>query len=704
MIYRLKLGNPFETDAVVNFDDVNDRSDVEFLELLGNLEVQLFIDNHPSEGDPAVTVTYEMSDEAVIYGLGESMRGMNKRGYKYISDNTDEPDQLEGKHSLYGSHNFIVVKDREEIFGLFFDYPGKMEFDLGFTHRNEIKITVPARDVNIYMINGVDIKGIVKQFRKIIGQSYIPPLWAFGFGQSRYSYETADEVREVVNKYRKLGIPLDSVYLDIHYMDGFKNFTVDKKRFPNFAEFVEELREQGVRLVPIIDAAIKNEEGYQPYDEAKAKGYLCTNEDNSLFGIGVWPGWCNLPDFLRPEVRAWWGEQYATLTDAGIEGFWNDMNEPAIFYTGWSFGATIDLLDELALNENEPKVEDVYRISDSINAWRSHNEYKHFYHKVDGKKIRHDKVHNLYGYMMTRGAFEGLEQQLGGKRPLLFSRSSYIGAHRYGGIWTGDNNSWWSHLLLNLQQLPGLNMCGFLYSGADTGGFGYDTSEDLLMRWIALSIFTPLFRNHSVIGSRRQECYAFDNTEGFKEIIALRYRLIPYLYSEYLKAALNDEMLFRPLGFDYEDDDFAHTVEDQLLLGEGLMIAPVYQQNAVGRYVYLPEEMLFIRFKSATEYKLEVLSAGHHYIECALTEVPLFLRRGNILPLGNVQVCTDDMRHYKEAGSSGELNGNDFEIISWPEAEDETPRSESYEMLIEVNREIVVNNIFKINDEEEKDQ
>ena len=145
MIYRLKLGNPFETDAVVNFEDVNDRSDVEFLELLGNLEVQLFIDNHPSEGENAVTVTYEMSDEAVIYGLGETMRGINKRGYKYISDNTDEPDQLEGKYSLYGSHNFIVVKDREEIFGLFFDYPGKMEFDLGFMKRSEIRITVPVR-------------------------------------------------------------------------------------------------------------------------------------------------------------------------------------------------------------------------------------------------------------------------------------------------------------------------------------------------------------------------------------------------------------------------------------------------------------------------------------------------------------------------------------------------------------------------------
>ena len=696
MVYRLRIGNPVETDAVVNYDQVNDRNDVEFLELFGNLGVQLYIDNHPADDESAVLVTYEMSDDAVIFGLGESMRGINKRGYKYISYNTDEPDQLETKNSLYGAHNFIIVKDEDEVFGMFFDYPGKMEFDLGFTNRSQIRITVPEKNLNVYLINGVDLKSITKQFRQIIGKSYIPPLWGFGYGQSRYSYETADEVREVVNKYRQLGIPLDSVYLDIHYMDSFKNFTVDKKRFPNFPEFVEELREQGVRLVPIIDAAISNDEGYGPYEDAKAKGYFCTNEDNSLFSIGVWPGWCNVPDFLRPEVRTWWGEQYKCLTDTGIEGFWNDMNEPAIFYTGWSFGSTVDLFDEIALHENEPKVDDFYKLSSAIDAWRSQEQYKKFYHKIDGKKIRHDKVHNLYGYNMTRGAFEGLEEQLGGKRPLLFSRSSYIGAHRYGGIWTGDNNSWWSHLLLNLQQLPGLNMCGFLYSGADTGGFGWDTTEDLLMRWIALSIFTPLFRNHSTLGSRHQECYCFENTNGFKEIISLRYRLIPYLYSEYLKCVENDDMFFRPLGFDYEDDDFALTVEDQLLLGEGLMIAPVYKQNAVGRYVYLPEEMLFIRFRSATEYTTEVLPAGHHFIECALTEVPLFLRKNHILPLGNVQVCTDDMRHYKEAGFNGELNGNDFEIISFPDEEGEGARSEKYELYIENRREIVKNTIFRI--------
>ncbi len=697
MIYRTVLGNPIETDAVIDLSEVNDRSDVEFLEILGNIGVSLFNGKRSKEDKASVTLIYTMGDDAVVYGLGESMRGINKRGYKYISDNTDEPSQLETKHSLYGAHNFFVVKDAEEEFGLFFDYPSRMEFDIGYTNRNEIVVSIPEKDVAIYLIMGCDMKSIVSQFRKIIGKSYIPPLWGFGYGQSRYSYMNEEEVREVVNKYRSAGIPLDSVYLDIDYMEEYKNFTVNKESFPNFADFTEDLKEQGIRLVPIIDAGIKNEEGYAPFDEGKAKGYFCTNEDNSLFSVGVWPGWCNLPDFLRPEVRKWWGEQYLTLIDSGIEGFWNDMNEPAIFYTGWSFGDTIDAFNEMHCSDEEPKPNDFYRITDSMEKWRSHEEYKRFFHTIDGKKIRHDLVHNLYGYNMTRGAFEVLDKELSGRRPLLFSRSSYIGAHRYGGIWTGDNNSWWSHLLLNLQQLSGLNMCGFLFSGADTGGFGCDVTEDLLIRWLELSIFTPLLRNHTTLGSRRQECYQFTDNNAFKEIISLRYRLIPYLYSEYLKAANNDEMYFRALGFDFEDDDTALSIEDQLLLGEGLMIAPVYTQNAVGRYVYLPEDMLYICFKSATEYTTKVLEKGHHYIECKLKEVPLFLRKGHILPLGSVQVCTDDMRRYKEGGAMGELNADDFEIIAFPH-NDDTVSTEKYEMYTENNRETVVNTIYNFAD------
>lgn len=219
------------------------------------------------------------------------------------------------------------------------------------------------------------------------------------------------------------------------------------------------------------------------------------------------------------------------------------------------------------------------------------------------------------------------------KRRNLFSRSSYIGSHRFGGIWTGDNASWWPHLLLNIQMMPSLNMCGYLFSGADIGGFGADVSRDLLLRWLAFGIFTPLMRNHSAKDTRRQECFRFEHPEDFAHVIGVRYRLLPYLYSEYIKAALNDEMYFRPLAFDYPEDAAAREVEDQLMLGDGLMIAPVYLQNASGRCVYLPEDMLFVKFLPDGTLHQEPLSKGLHRISAALNEVPLFIKKNHILPL-----------------------------------------------------------------------
>ena len=249
--------------------------------------------------------------------------------------------------------------------------------------------------------------------------------------------------------------------------------------------------------------------------------------------------------------------------------------------------------------------------------------------------VRHDQVHNLYGYNMTRAASEGLASIAPDKRFLLFSRSSCIGMHRYGGGWTGDNHSWWSHLLLNLKMLPSLNMCGFLYVGADLGGFNADTSRDLLLRWLALGVFTPLMRNHSGCDTRRQEFYQFEGPEDFRSVIETRYRLIPYLYSEYMKAALNGDMLFKPLAFVYPEDEIALQTEDQLMLGNEVMIAPVYTQNATGRMVYLPEEMLFVKFGPEGRITQEVLPAGTHFVKVALNEVPLFIRKGACIPVAD---------------------------------------------------------------------
>ena len=259
-------------------------------------------------------------------------------------------------------------------------------------------------------------------------------------------------------------------------------------------------------------------------------------------------------------------------------------------------------------------------------------DYDKFYHNVDGKMVKHSEVHNLYGMNMTRSAFEALQEISPEKRTLFFSRSSYIGAHRYGGIWQGDNKSWWSHILQSMQQLPALNMAGFLFTGSDTGGFGCDTTEDLMIRWLQYSLFTPLFRNHSADGTREQELYQFSNVEATGKMIQIRYSLIPYLYSEFLKAALNDEMMFKPLAFDFPDDAMAEQVEDQLLLGNELMIAPIYKQNAQGRYVYLPEEMMLVRMHSSKDYTTEILPKGHHYVSVGLDELVFFIRNQKAIP------------------------------------------------------------------------
>lgn len=256
---------------------------------------------------------------------------------------------------------------------------------------------------------------------------------------------------------------------------------------------------------------------------------------------------------------------------------------------------------------------------------------------------------------MTRAAGEAFERIDPEKRFLMFSRSSYIGMHRYGGIWMGDNKSWWSHILLNLKMLPSLNMCGFLYTGADLGGFGADTTRDLLLRWLALGVFTPLMRDHAAAGTRDQECYQFEDLDDFRHVVGVRYRLIPYLYSEYMKAALNDDLYFKPLAFVYPEDSMAVQVEDQMMLGNEIMIAPVYTQNARGRYVYLPEEMKFVKFLPDGSISEEVLGKGHHYVEIALNEVPMFIRSGKCVPVAEAAEYVDalDTEHLTMLGYAG---------------------------------------------------
>ena len=647
MIQKYQFGTPFATEAVVE-------------------EIQI------SQGKPdygtvsleeGFLFSYSMQEEDIVYGLGEANRGINKRGYCYISDCADDPNHTEDKLSLYGAHNFILVSGRE-TFGLFVDYPGKLTFDIGYDCPDLLTVSCARADLDLYVLEGESPADIVKQFRKMIGRSYIPPKFALGFGQSRWGYKTKEDFVRVAENYRKNHLPIDMIYMDIDYMEEYKDFTVNQEEFGDFSAFVEAMKEKNIRLVPIIDAGVKIEEGYPVYEEGIAQGYFCVREDKTPFTAAVWPGYTHFPDVLNPKARAWFGEKYRFLTDMGIEGFWNDMNEPAIFYTPEGIEEAKGMMKAfLADQETDARWDTTLGEKVTFLQLRGQLEelsnrkkdYEQFYHQVDGKLIRHDQVHNLFGYNMTRAAGEGFAVIDPEKRFLMFSRSSYIGMHRYGGIWMGDNKSWWSHILLNIKMLPSLNMCGFLYIGADLGGFGANTSRDLLLRWLALGVFTPLMRNHAAIGTREQECYQFGNMDDFRHILGVRYRLIPYLYSELMKAALEDELYFRPLAFDYPEDKMAAQVEDQLLLGRECMIAPVYTQNAAGRYVYLPERMKFIKFLPDGTLFEEVLEKGHHYVEIALNEVPLFIRGGKCIPVADAAECVEalDMGTVKLLGFAG---------------------------------------------------
>ena len=616
MIQRFSFGHPFPTQSVV-------------LSL-------------PAESGPIPFLTPDgsgwqltLSEQAAVYGLGEMPRGINKRGWHYIANNTDESRHSEDKLSFYGAHNFLLVRDGSTCFGLFVDFPGKVYYDIGYSRHDLLSFHTETPDYDLYLLSGGNENAICKEFRTLIGRSYIPPRWAFGLAQSRWGYKTEEDVREVARQYKEHDLPLDMICMDIEYMQDYADFTVNKERFPDLTKLSADLKAQGIRLVPIIDAGVRVDPNDSTCTEGLEKGYFCKKADGTPFVAAVWPGKAYFADFLRPEVREWFGHKYKALTDCGIEGFWNDMNEPSLFYSPERLRAFLDDMAALREKDNIEQEEFFPRVvGGAMGLMNSPADYASFYHEADGRKVRHDQVHNLYGGSMTRAAGEAFADLRPGQRTLLYSRSSFIGSHRYGGIWLGDNNSSWAQLLANTQMMPSVQMCGFLYSGADLCGFSCDTTPDLALRWLEFGLLTPLMRNHSAVGTRMQEYYRFPEVlPAVRNMIRLRYALLPYLYSEFMKAALENTSYFRPLAFDYPDDPDAREVEDQLLLGEGLMAAPVYVQNAHGRHVYLPEPMKLLRLRAVDDYDEEILPAGHHYIRCALDEMLLFIRPGHIIPV-----------------------------------------------------------------------
>lgn len=364
MINRYVFGTPIETDAVLHKPEASVWSDDRFT----------LKDN---------TLCCHLNDNDIVYGLGQNVRGINKRGWIYESNCSDDPQHTETKRSLYGAHNFVILDGKEKA-GIFIDTPSKVIFDIGYTNYTQMHITPQTTDYELYLIQGDTLTEIVKEFRLLIGRSYIPPLWAFGYGQSRWGYCSAEEIREVVHNYRENHIPIDSVYLDIDYMERYKDFTVNPETFPDFDQFTADMKAQNIHLVPIIDGGVKKEDGYDVYEEGKEKGYFCKDADGEDFVLGVWPGRCCLPDMLNEEAGRWFGLKYKTLLDKGIDGFWNDMNEPAIFYSEKGLAKAFEKIDKYRTQNLDIKTFFEFQ-GLAANLSNNADDYASFYHNYKGK-------------------------------------------------------------------------------------------------------------------------------------------------------------------------------------------------------------------------------------------------------------------------------------------------------------------------------
>lgn len=525
-----------------------------------------------------------------FYGTGDKPGFLNKRGYDFVNWNTSNPAaQTETFKSLYKSIPFFTVLKEGVAFGLFFDNTYKSYMDFGKESVEYYYFAAEGGNLDYYFLAGPEMTKVVERFTYLTGTTPLPQRWSLGYHQSRFGYETKEDVLEVAENFRRYDIPCDVIHFDIDYMDSFRVFTWNEEAFGKQEELMKTLKEQNFRAVTIIDPGVKQKEGYHAYDDGVEKNIYLKNTDGSIYTNKVWSGTTVFPDFGRKDVRDWWGEQHRFLIEGGVAGIWNDMNEPR--------GFAGDLPDELPMQ--------------------------------DGEYIsNHKALHNVYGHMMNKASFDGLKT-LDNKRPFVITRACYAGSQKYALTWTGDNHSLWMHLQMAVPQLLNLGVSGYAFAGTDVGGFGSDCTPELLCRWTQVGTFSPLFRNHCSKGCIRQEPWVFGEEvmEICRKAIRLRYQLLPYLYDLFRQCEQTGLPIMRPLVLHYQNDPEVINQNGEFLMGENLLVAPVLDQGATKKLVYLPEGKWY-GFENGEEYE-----GGRYYmVEAPLDCCPMFVKEGAVIP------------------------------------------------------------------------
>lgn len=544
-----------------------------------------------------------MSEDEHFYGLGDKAVSEDRRQHGFSMWNTDAVMWEESTDPLYKSIPFFMSVKAGNAYGIFFDNTFRSNFQFGKFNDEYYSFGASGGELNYYFINGPEPKKVVEQYSALIGRTPLPPLFTLGYQQCRWSYMSEARVREVTGEFRKRKIPADVIYFDIDYQEGWRVFTINRKTFPTFEQMVKDLGQTGWKTVLITDLHIAAIPGYKPYDEGVKNGYFVKNPDGTNFIGPVWPGPSAFPDFTRAEVRKWWGSLYADFVKMGVRGFWNDMNEPSVFYRA---DKTMPL--------------DVV-------------------HSVEGRKTDHREIHNVVGLENVHATYEGVLALAPDVRPFVLTRAAYAGAQRYAATWTGDNQATWNHMRLSLPSLTGLGVSGYPFVGVDVGGFSGSPTPDLLTRWTALGTFLPIDRNHAAMGTRDREPWV-DGPEHEairKKFIEERYRLLPYIYTSMEETSRTGIPLMRLMLLEYPDDPrmTLREAEGQYMFGNSLLVAPKVKEFVDGYDMLVPEGTWFdywtgqrVELKEQDNKEMK----GKLRLNPKLDEIPVFVRAGSIIP------------------------------------------------------------------------
>lgn len=574
---------------------IHDKSDVVILED----ELGFHWEEDYEIGSNIVKMSKVSQDAESYYGLGDKPTHFNLKGKKFQNWVTDEYAFGKDKDPIYKAIPFYIGLHHQTAYGIFFDNTFKTHFDFCHERRNVTSFWADGGEMNYYFIYGPDMNDVVVNYTDLTGKPELPPLWVLGYHQSKWSYYPESKVKEIAKNFRKHKIPCDAIYLDIDYMDGFRCFTWNKDYFPNPKKMIDELSEKGFKTIVIIDPGIKIDKYYSIYQQALENDYFCKRADGPYIKGKVWPGECNFPDFTNPEVREWWSGLYKELiSDMGVKGVWNDMNEPAIM---------------------------------EVPTKTFHLDVRHDY---DGHPCSHRKAHNVYGMQMARATYEGVKKFAYPKRPFVITRAAYSGTQRYTSTWTGDNVASWEHLWVANVQAQRMSLSGMSFVGSDIGGFAEQPTGELYARWIQLGVFHPFCRTHSSGDHGEQEPWSFDKEvlDIVRSFIELRYQLLPYLYTMFYKYVEHAVPMLKPLVLFDQEDPQTHYRTDEFIFGEHILICPVLEPNAKGRRMYIPRGNWYDFW---TDERME--GGKEFWVAADIDKMPIFISEGSIIPKYPVQ-------------------------------------------------------------------